>query len=162
MRKSLWIIALLFAALCAPNARADSFDASFTCSGSCVSVPTDPPVLFPSPTIPVAFFSQTFTITLNGSDTPTDAYTWGVGSTSGSWYFVIEDITTGTSDAGPSFALGALGIPGGTGSVDFTAVVTPNAVGAPEPSSGALLLVGLGIVVFVVRKHMGRGLPLAT
>ncbi len=86
-----------------------------------------------------------------------------VGSTSASWYFVIDDLTNGTSDAGPSYALGALGNPGGTGSVDFSAVTTPNAVATPEPSSGALLLVGVGVVVLLVlRKRMGHGRPLAT
>jgi hypothetical protein len=151
MRKSLWIIALLLAVVAAPSAYADSFDASFTCTGSCVAVPTDPPVTFPGPNIPISFFSQTFTITLHGQDLPTDSFTWGVKSDSSSWSFVINDLTTGLSDLGPSFNFGqGGGAPYGEGKVCFQT--------APEPEASALLLLGVGIVL-LVRKRMRQGIP---
>lgn len=152
MRKWLWIMALLFGVVGAPNAQADSsLDASFTCTTSCVSVPTDPSVQFPGPIIPVDFFSETFNITLSVLDNPTDTYTWGIGLTGSSWYFQIDDITSGTSDTGPSFVIGGSGTPYGSGSVYFT--VGPTAT--PEPSSGTLMLLGVGIA-FLVSKFMGH------
>jgi|SRR5208283_884915 len=148
MRKWLWIIALFFGVVGAPNALADSYvDASFTCTTSCVSVPTDPTVSFPSPIIPVNFFSETFNMTLNALDNATDTYTWGVESTASSWYFVTNDITNGTSDTGPSFAIGGSGTPYGSGYVCFTPGPTP------EPSPSALLLPGIGLM-FVLRKRL--------
>jgi len=150
MRKWLWIMALLFGVVGAPNAQADSsLDATFTCTTSCVSVPTDPSVQFPGPTIPVIFFSETFNVTLNTLDNSTDSYTWGVGSTGSSWYFVINDITNGTSDPGPGFAIGGSGTPYGSGCVYFTTPPTAT----PEPGSGSLMLLGVGIA-FLLWKFM--------
>jgi len=158
MRKSFWIIALLallLAATGAPSARADSFDASFTCTGSCVSVPTDPFVSFPSPTIPVFFFSQSFNITLNLLDAPTDTFTWQVGTTSSSWYFEINDVNTGAQNVGPSFSLApGNSAPWGSGGVNFDCVTVP------EPNSIALLLLGVA-TVFVLRRRMRLALPQA-
>lgn len=148
MRKSVWVIALFFLAIGAPNAHADSYaDATFTCDASCVDVPTDPVVTFPGPTIPVSFFGETFDITLDPSDEDTDTYTWGVGLNGSSWDFVITDTTNGESDTSPWFADGPDGTPYGSGSVCFTSV--------PEPSSGSLLLLGVGITLLALR-FMGR------
>jgi len=153
MRKSLWIVALLVGAIVAPNAWADSFDASFTCTSSCASVPTDPFVWFPSPTIPILFFSENFTITLGSFDSPTDQFTWDVGTNSGGWYFQINDLTNNTFDNGPTCNFdGSHDAPYGAGGVNFDSV--------PEPSSVALLLLGVGIV-FVARKRTARGLAQA-
>jgi len=79
MRKTLGTVAslLLFAVICVPNTHADSFDASFTCTSSCVSVPIDPNVFFPSPIIPITFDGFSFKITLNPYDTYSDNYAWG-------------------------------------------------------------------------------------
>jgi len=155
MRKSLWILALLLVvALAAPNVWADSFDASFTCASSCSSVPTDPFITFPSPNIPISFFGQSFSITLDGSDNPTDSFTWNVVTSGSNWYFQINDVTNGKSDAGAWFSCGGGSAPWGSGDVVFDHAT------APEPYSGALLLLGLG-VVFAVRKFMPRGLPQA-
>ena len=156
MRKSVWIMALLLVvALAVPNAWADSFDASFTCTASCSSVPTDPFISFPSPNIPISFFNQSFSITLDGSDNPTDSFSWSVGTNGASWYFQINDLTNGKSDVGPWYACGGNGSPWGSGSVIF------DHVAAPEPYSGALLLLGL-VAVFAARKFITRGLPQAS
>lgn len=154
MRKLLWVIGLVLVVTGAPNAYADSFDASFTCTGSCVSMPTDPFVTFPSPNIPISFFSETFTITLNSLDNPTDSFTWDVAVSGSNWDFVINDLTDGVSDTSPSYSFSGSGTaPYGSGTVCFTSV--------PEPSPYALMLLGLGIV-FAVRKLMSHRLPQAT
>ena len=149
-------MALLLAVTGAPSAQADSFDASFTCTSACVSLPTDPPVSFPSPIIPISFFSESFTITLNAFDNPADTFTWGIGSTGSNWYFEINDVTNGRSDDGPSFSFGpGNSAPYGSGCVNFSQVAMP------EPSSIALLLLGVGIV-FVSRKRIRQGFHQAT
>lgn len=145
MRKCLWMwMAVLMGLVVAPRAHADSFaDASFTCDSTCVDLPTDPLVTFPGATIPVTFFGQNFDITLDPSDKSTDAYTWSIGSNGSSWDFIITDTITGKSDTSPWFADGSNGQPYGNGSVCFTPV--------PEPSSGSLLLLGVGIAVLALR-----------
>jgi len=156
MRKSLWILVLLAGVVVAPNAHGQTdADVSFTCATACVSMPTDPLVTFPSPTIPITFFSETFSMTLDPSDKPTDTYTWDVGSSGSSWYFEIDDDTDGIFDRGPWYEIGGFGAPYGNGDVDFTCLPTP------EPSSGSLMLLGVGIA-FLAWKFMGRSRPQAT
>ena len=86
-------------------------------------------VSFPSPTIPINFFSQQFNMTLNSFDLPTDNYTWGVGTSVSSWFFIIDDLTDGKIDDGPSFNFGNFGQPYGSGDVNF------DLTSAPEPNS---------------------------
>jgi len=150
MRKSVWILALLVGAFGASSAYADSFDASFTCTTSCVDVPTDPGVIFPGPIIPISFFNQSFTITLNNYDNPTDTFDWSIGTNGSNWDFVITDVTNGYSNSGPSYQYDPSGgTPYGNGCVNFNTV--------PEPGSVALLLLGVGMV-FVARKRMGQSI----
>ena len=154
MRKTFWVVGLLLVVAVAPAARADSFDASFTCTAACASVPTDPVVWFPSPIIPISFYSKTFTVTLNSGDSPTDKYTWGIGSNSSNWYFQINDVTTGWSDSGPSFGFDQWNpAPFGSGCVNFDHVL------APEPYSGALLLLGIACILLVRRRMRHRLAP---
>jgi len=153
MRKSIWILVLAAAALCVPTARADGFDASFTCTNSCIDVPTDPLVIFPSPTIPISFFSQTFTITLNSLDAPTDHYQWSVVLNGSVWSLLITDLTRGTSNGSSWFSWGSNPAPYGSGDMNFDSV--------SEPSSISLLLLGLGMLL-VVQKFVRRGLPQAS
>jgi len=78
----------------------------------------------------------------------------GVESTATGWDFVIYDNTDGTFDTGPTWAFSGSGTaPYGSGGVCFTSV--------PEPSSVALMLLGVG-AVFVMRKRRGQGLPQAS
>jgi len=149
MRKSAWILVLFFWAIIAPAAHADTVeDASFTCDTTCVSVPTDPPVTFPSPNIPINFFNQSFNIILNSLDHSSDTYTWGVGLNNSNWFFEINDLTNGQCDYGPSFSYGGSGAPYGGGGVYFNCPTT-----APEPSSVSLLLLSL-LAAFVLRKFL--------
>ena len=151
MRKYLWFVLLLGVVLVPTTARADSYaDASFTCTGSCVDVPVDPPVTFPSPTIPVSFFGQTFSITLNQLDQDTDIYTWSIVTSGSDWSFLIDDITKDLLDLGPSYVIGNSGTPYGNGGVYFTST--------PEPSSGILLLLGAGLM-FLAWKFKGYRRP---
>jgi hypothetical protein len=148
-------MALLVAVVAAPSAYADSFDASFTCTSSCVAIPTDPAVWFPSPIIPISFLSESFTVTLNAGDTPTDAFTWEIWSGPSTWDFRISDLTNSTSDDGPSFGFDShQGAPFGSGNVCF------NHVTAPEPGAFGLMLLGLGLV-FAGRKRLSQGIPQA-
>ncbi|HTZ75556.1 MAG TPA: PEP-CTERM sorting domain-containing protein [Candidatus Aquilonibacter sp.] len=155
MRKLLSVFLLLLVGVAlAPAAHADTYtDASFTCTSSCVDVPVDPPVIFPSPNIPISFFGQTFSITLNQLDQDTDIFTWSVGTNGSSWYFLIDDITKGLFDIGPSYTIGNSGTPYGGGGVYFTTT--------PEPGSGMLLLLGAGIM-FLAWKFRGNGRPQLT
>jgi len=151
MRKSFLILGLFLAVSFTPRAHADTFaDASFTCDSSCIAVPTDPPVSFPSPNIPVNFFNQSFNIILNSFDQSSDNYTWGIGSNNNSWYFIINDLNNGFSDFGPSFLFGNFGIPYGNGHVYFDCN-PPTAT--PEPGSVGLLLLGL-VVALAFRKQL--------
>lgn len=153
MRKSIWILALLVGAFGASSAYADSFDASFTCTTSCVDVPTDPGVSFPGPIIPISFFNQSFSITLNNFDNPGDNYNWNVETNSSGWWFVITDVTNGYSNSGPSFQFGPSGgTPYGSGCMNFTSV--------PEPGAMVPLLVGV-LMVFVAWKRMGQSISQA-
>jgi len=161
MRKSLWIIlAIMLVAIVAPNAHADSFTATFTCSGTCVGgLPTAPDVSFPAPVVDVTWNDNTFPLTLPSSDLPTDSYVWDAHAFLGfngelDMEFGIMDITTGMNTALSIMASGFFADLEG-GPLAFAAVATP------EPSSYALMLLGVGLV-FVMRKRIGQGLPQAS
>jgi hypothetical protein len=163
MRKSLWImLAALLVAIAAPSARADSFTATFSCSGTCVGgTPTAPDVTFPAPVIDVTWNGLLFQITLlYDAPSPLDDFTWtGYNDyyrTTLLQYIDITDLTTGvtwSSTGIGSFASGKSSQ--ATGALAFAAVATP------EPSSYALMLLGVGLV-FVLRKRIGQRLPQAS
>jgi hypothetical protein len=154
MRKSLWIIlAVLFVAIGAPNAHADSFAPTFT------GGPTAPDVTFPSPTLTISFDGITFTIVLGSADLPGDQYTWTEASfpdgLGGDNLFNVRDVTTNDfqgDEVDTDFRTS-----GGSGNLTFTST----SVAAPEPSSVALLLLGIGLV-FAMRKRNSRSHQLAT
>src|ERR1700719_2599986 len=84
MRKSLWImLAVLLVAIAAPNAHADSFTATFTCTvGTCTSpLPVATDVTFPvSTTWTITFAGATFGLDSNNIfSLPTATYEWGTG-----------------------------------------------------------------------------------
>ena len=160
MRKPLWIIlALLFAAIGAPNARADSFVPTFTCAGTCVSVPTAPDVSFPTPTtIEFTWFTTMFSIALPTGDLPTDMYAWDVAAINTAPETSFEEIFTifddNTNQQGSVSCFGDLAHPsvacefgGGSGSLSFAPVATP------EPSSVALMLAGI-VLLWGMRKRI--------
>jgi hypothetical protein len=156
MRKLLWIVLALLVVSGAPVAHADSFTLTFTCISSCSAPPTASDVTFPSPTLAVGFDGLTFfPIPLSSSDLPGDQYTWfahdvifPIGTLS---FFDITDVTTNTT----SEAVGPFPVFRANGSLTFTPVT------APEPSSVALMLAGIGLLL-VLRKRIGQGLPQAS
>jgi PEP-CTERM motif-containing protein len=161
MRKPLWIIPLLFAGLGAPSARADTFNATFICIGACVSTPTALDVTFPSPTtMTVTWDTFTFPINLLSGDAPFDSYIWSTspttvpGTSTLASFFFVEDTSTTLANGVFLPNPNAQAITD-NGTLTFSAV--------PEPSSLALMLLGLGVgLVFVMGKRKGQGLTPAT
>lgn len=176
MPKTVWIIPalLLFAAISAPNAHADSsYDATFTCDtyAGCPP-PIAPAVSFTAPpTLDVVLYGYDFfDVTLQSDDAPTDSYTWlyelnycssftGDGSSGDCliWAetFSITDTTRGdessseyTSSIADSIATGTLSFAAPTGSTSPV----------PEPSSLTLMLAGVALL-FLLPKRVIRVLP---
>jgi hypothetical protein len=165
MRKSLWImLAALLVAVAAPSARADSFTATFSCSGTCVGgTPTAPDVSFPAPVIDVTWNDLLFQFhLLYHAPSPLDQFSWtgyndyDEGRDTLFQYMEIHDRTTGVTWSSTGYSTFANGkYSKDTGTLAFAAVATP------EPSSYALMLLGVGLV-FVMRKRTGQGLPHAS
>jgi hypothetical protein len=162
MRKSVWImLAVLLVAIGAPNARADAFTPVFTtngCSGTCL-LPTAPDVTFPSPTTMDVTFGNTSdgtitSVAIPSGDAAGDAYSWSAQNVLTSVSFILSDVT----NAGTTFSCN--GFVDRTGALSC-GTLTFSAVTAPEPSSAALMLLGVG-VLFVLRKRIGQGLPQAS
>jgi hypothetical protein len=189
MRKSLWItLALLFVAIGAANARADSYiDGAITFTLSSGLAPTSGSFIwdntsdsFKSFSVIWSGFTFDFTTTANTTSHVTSG---GVcaGATDAIQNFNF--MTTNGCDKTPTYLAGELfGIfefddffphP----SDDYLAVtnlsaittvsgqggwsVAETAVAAPEPSSIALMLAGIGFLL-VMRKRIGQGLPQAS
>jgi hypothetical protein len=159
MRKSLWImLAVLIAAIGVPTAHADS----------------------------ITNGTFNFTVTI-GSPPPTGSFVWD--STTSTWNSFSIDWdglvfnfaplfpnlgalpTTGTWRANANVTLEIFAIGQTIQSITTPPIpinlaqgtysVTETVVGAPEPSSVALMLLGVGLV-FVMRKRIGQGLPQAS
>lgn len=141
--------ALFFAA---PYAQADSYPATFTCSGTCISTPTAPEVTFSTPTtIDVTWNSFVFTIALAAPDASGDTYNWNAipNNTRGEAVFNINDITTGLESQGVVLSSLASGTED-SGNLTFSAVAA-----ATEPSSVALLLIGIGFALAMRKRSSG-------
>lgn len=178
MRKALWIVlAALFAAIVAPSAHADStYSATFTCNSPCTSLPTSPGVTFP--TVPglvpisvtwdnITYMSAFPTITpstfLQSNDLPTDSYQWTAldtvtGLLNPASLFIIFDQTDGTyttSSYGPCTqpCIASTDAIIDTGSLTFA----PSVPTVPEPSSNVLLLTGLALCAWMVRRGISLG-----
>jgi PEP-CTERM motif len=150
MRKSLWImLAVLLVAIGAPSAHADSYTPIFTttgCSGTC-ALPTALDVTFPSPaTIDVTYVGF-FTETVSIPGGPGDTYGWIANVERAVFDFELSDGSLPTCNGGIAQT--------SCGTLTFAAV------SAPEPSSVALMLLGVGLV-FVMRKRIGQRLPQAS
>jgi hypothetical protein len=161
MRKSLWIIlAAIVVTVAAPSAHADSFTATFTCTvGTCTTpLPVASDVTFPaSTTWTITFAGATFGLDVNAISSPSTAtYDWGTGGINDSevGLFIIL-APPGLGAATNSTPVSALFVLDEGGTVTFAAVT------APEPSSVALMLLGLGLV-FGLRKRIAQGVPQAS
>jgi hypothetical protein len=104
----------------------------------------------------VTWDSNVFTLLLAAPDSPTDTYVWEGVATPGLLSFAIKDGTAGTG-----FGLSVLSANTrqfqDSGNLFFTA-----AQAVPEPSSVALMLAGIGLLLVLMRKRLAPGLESAT
>jgi hypothetical protein len=150
-----------------PAARADSntdiYSATYTCQESCALVPTSPDG---------AFFktNDDFEMDYNGADLnaravfppqfkPTDSYTYIVGDNNKPrdhftfFSFTLTDLTSGAATERGFLFPGELLPPTySEGIVSFTDVTA--AQKAPEPGSVALLVLGLGLLVWFGKNRV--------
>ena len=173
--KAIGAVLCLAFALCfaAPNAHADSYTATFTCTGTCVATPTAPTVLFPAPTLVITWNGlSAFVLGFPPEFSPGDHYTWSVYvlQTPNPEFplhvtFDICDVAVVNGCGGafidsvtcPGCTVSAIGVGAlnGEGELSFA----PTA--APEPSSLALMLSGVGLL-FGMRKRGFSGLQRAS
>jgi len=119
------------------------------------------PCGFPSPTtIAMTFEGVTQSVAFAAGDEATDTYSWAVvlvyeRATLVDANFEIADLTQGGS------AIGCLGNGEGPDYESCGTFSFPGATAAPEPSSIALMLAGIGLLL-VMRKRIGQGLPQAS
>jgi hypothetical protein len=153
VKKSLWIIALLFVVIGTPNAHATPYKVTFTCAGGfCAGgTPTAPDVSFPSPTtITETWDGFTSTFALSAPDSPKDMYIFanvaGLDSTSTYFYlFNIIDLTNGNLDGmfAEDQSLPTAMI-ADFGTVSFT----------PEPSTWIYAITGVGFLLLIKLKGL--------
>jgi PEP-CTERM motif len=158
------MLAVLLVAIGAPNAYADSFTYTYTDTDDGISWTT------------AAISAVTMETSVPGADltaSSNSGFTTGcvtssvvldsLGGGGTSTLFFSGCNFAGEIQSDDGFALSDYSTPGTYVSPNFahdTLVVTA-AVAAPEPSSVALMLLGVGLV-FVMRKRVGQGLPQAS
>lgn len=184
MKKLLYVFpaVLVFAIIAAPNAHADSYVPTFTCSPFAPACPLAFPIAsdvsFPAPTdivvnvqdAPVGPFSAVFDMSLAAGDSPADTYDWSYtatppgGVTQYAWLTLTDD-TTGLIDtvmitSPPLNTLSApfpgFPFPGDPDGGGLT--FSPVSAATPEPSSVLLMLLGAGLI-FLMRKRFNMRLP---
>jgi len=162
MRKSLWImLAALLVAIAAPSAQADSFTYSYSDPNDGYSWTT------------AAIPAVTTLTTVTAADLTSTSTSGGEAGAC-----TISSVTLDTTDRGitgstltdfSGCSLSSILIPDGFSQSDYTTagtytsgegdtLVVTDVTTAPEPSSVALMLLGVGIL-FVTQKRMGRRLP---
>jgi hypothetical protein len=174
MRKSLWImLAVLFVAIGPPAARADivtlDLSGSLTpgagaCSPSC-TLGGDIVINNTTGTVTSVDFTVAGESPSVGPFNTFDGFLGGglglvTGDSAGN---IFEMFLSGTLVGYTGGAIGGSidGIIGALFFVNTGAALTEATVAAPEPSSYALVLLGVGLV-FVMRKRVGQSLPQAS
>ena len=165
MRKTLWIIPLLFAAIGAPSAHADSFwtitfygpDAPTVIGPNAIEY--DPGIgpqistgTFVTPSFTVLYEGSTITLFSVGfpppycfcSPSPNDVFALVASGTSMSVNDLSEGFPVYSSDGG-----------GPGGPLTWNVILTPIPA-VPEPGTGGLMLLGVGAVL-VMRRRLGQG-----
>jgi hypothetical protein len=168
MRKSLWIIlAVLLVAIAAPNAYADSFtDGTFSFTVTSGSPPPTGSFVYDNTTSTW----KSFTIDWDGAifnfapliPDPADV------APTGSWCAEAPVFHASSCTTPATFSLNSLmadpnqfSFTDGGALANGTYILTETVVGTPEPSSVALMLLGVGLL-FVMRKRIGQRLPQAS
>ena len=163
MRKSLWImLAALLVAIAAPVSRADSFtDYTLSFTGGIPNPASGGTVKFDDTTDTYT----TFLVDWLGLSFDFSGSTSANIPITGTWSGCAFPGNTGPCGGtmanllvGSALVVSS-GIPSGFAKTEGTYTLTP--VGAPEPSSVALMLLGVGLV-FVMRKRIGQRLPQAS
>lgn len=158
MKKSLWIIALLFVVIGTPNAHATSFTPTFTCFGVCDGgTPTAPDVSFPAPTtITETWDGFTLTIALDAFALPSDSYTFGNTAladspTTYTYLFEIVDNTAFTTYG--SIATNESVVPTALAPLDSGTLSFSGGGGTtPEPSTWVYAITGVGFLGLLLIK----------
>ena len=173
MRKSLWImLAVLLVAIAPPAARADTVTLDLsgslsptvigTCSPSC-TLGGDIVIDNTAGTVTSVNFTVAGESPFVGPFNMFDGFLGGgVGLVTGDSAGQFFEIFLAHTLVG--YTGGAIGgnISGTTGLLfDVTGAALTKAVGAPEPNSVGLMLLGVGLVL-VMRKRIGEGLPEAS
>jgi PEP-CTERM motif len=173
MRKSLWImLAILLVAIAAPSAHADSYTdytLTFGLTDGSPNATSGGTVILDN----TSGIYTTFSVDWNGvvfdfsglfdKTLPLSAYWTGCAENAGSTC-PLNGVSSCCTFV-PSLSCNCGNSFPGTGFTDPTAAAlgtyTLNPVAAPEPSSVALMLLGVGLV-FVMRKRIGQRLPQAS
>jgi hypothetical protein len=167
MRKSLWImLAVLLVAIGAPNAHADSF--TYTYTG------TAPSFGFDYSWTTEAISGVTMQTTVPAADLTATSTSGITGCVITSVILNASGLGNNNTNLGGCFLLEVFGndlfapsdyiTPGtyvGNSVVTKSTMTVTRAVAMPEPSSVALMLLGVGLV-FVMRKRIGQSLPQAS
>jgi PEP-CTERM motif len=165
MRKYLWVIPVLFlfAAIGAPNAHAQTYNAVYTCIAcTYLPIPTNNPITFPisgSTFLDYTFDGIPLANQLIPLDSAGDQYSWTTFVQDPTTEIIIitdETNIIGTSGSNqfPTLA----GCSGCFGSLSFTPATTVT----PEPDTAVLWLTGIGLLGFVMRKRIAQGHQQAT
>jgi hypothetical protein len=151
----MWIVLFfLIVASRAPNARADEYTADFECGsgpGVCPVATTE--VSFPAPTgFTVDVDGLTFSVGLTAAASPDDSYGWTLGvEANGVAKFVVGDFSSEglivTQNEAASLGVAPPGTDIGGGNFEFTSVA------APEPSSLALIVAGVGMLSLIALQQ---------
>jgi hypothetical protein len=167
MRKSLWImLATLLVAVTGPISHADSFTYTYTSTDFGLSWTT------------AAISAITMETTVPAADLTAASTSGGFLAACRITSVVLDDSSVGNGNTQTNFSPGGACFTASAFSFDGFALadystrgtylsqqgntlVVTAAVAAPEPSSVALMLAGIGLV-FVMRKRIGQGLPQAS
>ena len=157
------MLAVLLVAIGAPNAYADSFTYTYTDTDDGISWTTAAiSAVTMETSVPGADLTASSNSGLTAGCVTSSVVLDSLGGGGTSTLF-FSGCNFGAIESEDGFALTDYSTPGTYVSPNFahdTLVVTA-AVAAPEPSSVALMLLGVGLV-FVTRKRIGQGLPQAS
>jgi hypothetical protein len=159
-------LVLLFAAIGAPNAQAQTYDAVYTCETSCayIPAPTNNPITFPltdplGTPLAYTFDGNALDTSLSEIDNSGDTYIWEVNvGPDGTDYISIVDSASGSTFISADFpAIPSSDVANDMGFLLFAPTSTTTVT--PEPGTAVLWLTGIGLA-FLMRKRIAKGFQL--